>query len=63
MPVSRGSPILRLIDVPFEHAIRYHRWFGYFTAVLVFVHGGTFAVSLGLNDKLHLVRTLKLRAL
>mgnify|MGYP000444519281 CR=1 FL=1 len=26
IPVSRGSPLLRLVGVPFERAVRYHMW-------------------------------------
>ncbi|KAI5076064.1 hypothetical protein GOP47_0008129 [Adiantum capillus-veneris] len=26
IPVSRGSPFLRLIGLPFEHAVKYHSW-------------------------------------
>jgi hypothetical protein len=58
IPVARGSPILRLMDVPFEQAIKYHRWFGYLTVVLVFVHGATLAVALGGVHKIRLVRVL-----
>jgi len=56
IPVSRGSPILRLINLPFEQAIKYHRWFGYLTVVLSFVHGATYAVYAGGIHKLELVR-------
>lgn len=55
IPVARGSPILRLMDVPFEQAIKYHRWFGYLTVVLVFVHGATLAVALGGVHKIRLL--------
>ncbi|KAG0577508.1 hypothetical protein KC19_5G161700 [Ceratodon purpureus] len=55
VPVARGSPILRLIDVPFEQAVKYHRWFGYLTVLLVFIHGATYAVYLGSIDKLRLL--------
>jgi ferric-chelate reductase len=59
VPVARGSPILRLIDVPFEQAVKYHRWFGYLTVLLVFIHGSTFAIYLGSVHQLHLVRVLE----
>lgn len=56
IPVARGSPLLRIIDVPFEQAIKYHRWMGYLTAILVAIHGGGYAVAIGMEHKLHLVR-------
>ncbi|KAL5789081.1 hypothetical protein ACOSQ2_003969 [Xanthoceras sorbifolium] len=31
LPVARGSVLLRLIDIPFEHATRYHVWLGHLT--------------------------------
>lgn len=57
VPVARGSPILRLIDVPFEQAVKYHRWFGYLTVLLVSIHGSTFVIYLGTVHQLHLLRT------
>ncbi|XP_062095674.1 ferric reduction oxidase 6-like [Humulus lupulus] len=39
LPVSRGSVLLRLIDIPFEHATRYHVWLGHLTMVLFTIHG------------------------
>lgn len=39
LPVSRGSILLRLIDVPFEHATRYHIWLGNLIIFLVSMHG------------------------
>lgn len=56
MPVARGSPILRLIDVPFEQAVKYHRWMGYLTVLLVVVHGATYGVYAGAIHKIELVR-------
>lgn len=56
IPVARGSPILRLVDVPFEQAVKYHRWFGYFTVLLVFLHGLTYGVYAGTIHQIELVR-------
>ncbi|BBM98631.1 ferric-chelate reductase [Marchantia polymorpha subsp. ruderalis] len=39
LPVSRGSILLRLIDIPFEHAAKYHVWLGHFTMTLFTLHG------------------------
>ncbi|KAK4762803.1 hypothetical protein SAY86_008571 [Trapa natans] len=39
LPVARGSILLRLIDVPFEHATKYHIWLGNLIIFLVTVHG------------------------
>ncbi|XP_024367800.1 ferric reduction oxidase 6 [Physcomitrium patens] len=55
MPVARGSPILRLIDVPFEQAVKYHRWMGYLTVLLVVVHGATYGVYAGAIHKIELL--------
>ncbi|KAL3702125.1 hypothetical protein R1sor_020147 [Riccia sorocarpa] len=39
IPVSRGSVLLRLIDIPFEHAAKYHVWLGHFTMIVFSLHG------------------------
>lgn len=39
LPVARGSILLRLIDIPFEHAIRYHVWVANLTMFLLTLHG------------------------
>ncbi|KAL2649564.1 hypothetical protein R1flu_017692 [Riccia fluitans] len=39
IPVSRGSVLLRITDIPFEHAAKYHVWLGHFTMVLFTLHG------------------------
>ncbi|MCO5554825.1 hypothetical protein L7F22_008360 [Adiantum nelumboides] len=38
IPVSRGSPFLRLIGLPFEHAVKYHSWLSVLMMVLASVH-------------------------
>ncbi|KAL6650776.1 hypothetical protein ACP70R_009701 [Stipagrostis hirtigluma subsp. patula] len=45
LPVARGSVILRLIDIPFEHATRYHVWLGHLIMVLFTLHGLSFVIS------------------
>ena len=37
-PVSRGSPLLRMIGVPFQHAVKYHRWLGHLTLTFYSAH-------------------------
>lgn len=39
LPITRGSILLRLIDIPFEHATRYHVWLGNLTMFLLTLHG------------------------
>ncbi|WCJ41920.1 ferric reduction oxidase 7 [Euphorbia peplus] len=45
LPVARGSVLLRLIDIPFEHATRYHVWLGHLTMVLFTLHGLFYAIG------------------
>ncbi|KAL2621508.1 hypothetical protein R1flu_001713 [Riccia fluitans] len=45
-PISRGSPILRLVNVPFEHAVRYHRWLGHFSLWILLTHSITFSLHI-----------------
>lgn len=44
LPVSRGSVLLRLINIPFEYATRYHVWLGHLTMLLFTIHGLLFVV-------------------
>ncbi|CAI8590458.1 unnamed protein product [Vicia faba] len=44
LPISRGSVLLRFIDIPFEHATKYHVWLGHLTMVLFTLHGLFFAI-------------------
>ncbi|KAI5084359.1 hypothetical protein GOP47_0000528 [Adiantum capillus-veneris] len=39
IPVSRGSPFLRLIRMPFEHAVKYHIWLSTLTIFMLTLHG------------------------
>jgi ferric-chelate reductase len=39
LPIARGSILLRLFDIPFEHATRYHIWLGNLTMFLLTLHG------------------------
>jgi ferric-chelate reductase len=55
LPVTRGSPILRMIDVPFEQAVKYHRWIGNLTVLLVALHGILYGVYYGVIHQVHLV--------
>lgn len=44
LPISRGSVLLRLIDIPFEHATRYHVWLGHLTMMIFTLHGLFFVI-------------------
>ncbi|KAG8064654.1 hypothetical protein GUJ93_ZPchr0004g38814 [Zizania palustris] len=52
LPVSRGSVLLRLIDIPFEHATRYHVWLGHLTMALFTLHGLCYVISWSLVGNL-----------
>ncbi|KAK8662325.1 hypothetical protein V6N13_091906 [Hibiscus sabdariffa] len=52
LPVSRGSLLLRLIDIPFEHATRYHVWLGHLTMVLFTLHGLFYVIAWAMNGTL-----------
>ncbi|KAM0916590.1 hypothetical protein ACQ4PT_009967 [Festuca glaucescens] len=52
LPVSRGSVLLRLIDIPFEHATRYHVWLGHLTMALFTLHGLCYVISWSLAGRL-----------
>ncbi|KAL5140695.1 Ferric reduction oxidase 6 [Glycine soja] len=56
IPVSRGSVLLRYIDIPFEHATRYHVWLGHLTMVLFTVHGLLYVIAWAMEG--HLVQEL-----
>lgn len=55
IPVTRGSPILRLIHVPFEHAVRYHRWLGHLTMILIATHGILYSIYYISRQESHMV--------
>ncbi|KAJ8420196.1 hypothetical protein Cgig2_021666 [Carnegiea gigantea] len=52
LPISRGSVLLRLIDIPFEHATRYHVWLGHLTMALFTLHGLFYVIAWALEGKL-----------
>ncbi|KAM0838275.1 hypothetical protein ACQ4PT_061083 [Festuca glaucescens] len=52
LPVSRGSVLLRLIDIPFEHATRYHVWLGHLTMALFTLHGLCYVITWFLEGRL-----------
>lgn len=45
-PISRASPILRLLNMPFEHAVRYHRWLGHLSLWVLLTHSITFSLHI-----------------
>ncbi|CAI9303269.1 unnamed protein product [Lactuca saligna] len=52
LPVARGSILLRLIDIPFEHAARYHVWLGHLTMILFTLHGLFFVIPWAIDGRL-----------
>lgn len=52
LPISRGSVLLRLIDIPFEHATRYHVWLGHLTMVLFTLHGLFYVIAWAMEGRL-----------
>lgn len=52
LPISRGSLLLRLIDIPFEHAVRYHVWLGHLTMAVFTIHGLLNAIPWALEGNL-----------
>ncbi|OAY64928.1 Ferric reduction oxidase 7, chloroplastic [Ananas comosus] len=52
LPVARGSILLRLIDIPFEHATKYHVWLGHLTMALFTLHGLCYVISWSLQGHL-----------
>ncbi|PON78701.1 Cytochrome b245, heavy chain [Trema orientale] len=52
LPVARGSVLLRLIDIPFEHATRYHVWLGHLTMVLFTLHGLLYVIAWTIQGRL-----------
>ncbi|XP_076951073.1 ferric reduction oxidase 7, chloroplastic-like [Bidens hawaiensis] len=51
LPVARGSILLRLTNISFEHAIRYHVWLGHLTMTLFTLHGLCYFYSWILEDR------------
>ncbi|KAK0589546.1 hypothetical protein LWI29_015680 [Acer saccharum] len=45
LPIARGSILLRLMDIPFGHAARYHIWLAHLTVSLFLLHGICFMVE------------------
>jgi hypothetical protein len=55
IPVSRGSPLLRLARVPFERAVRYHIWLSVCMIVLVSLHSIGYILLYACTGRAHLV--------
>lgn len=49
LPIARGSILLRLVDIPFEHATRYHVWVGHITMALFALHGLFYSIAWSLE--------------
>ncbi|KAI4298874.1 hypothetical protein L6164_032387 [Bauhinia variegata] len=52
LPVSRGSVLLRLIDIPFEHATKYHVWLGHLTLAIFTLHGLFYVIGWAMDGRL-----------
>ncbi|KAK4791865.1 hypothetical protein SAY86_022300 [Trapa natans] len=52
LPVARGSVILRVVDIPFEQAARYHVWLGHLTMLIFTLHGLCYVVSWAIQGHL-----------
>lgn len=52
LPVARGSVLLRLVDIPFELATRYHIWLGHLTMLLFTLHGLLYIIAWALQGEL-----------
>lgn len=52
LPIARGSVLLQLIDIPFEHATRYHVWLGHLTMALFTLHGLFYIVAWAMQGRL-----------
>ncbi|XP_035542885.1 ferric reduction oxidase 7, chloroplastic-like isoform X2 [Juglans regia] len=53
---KRGSVLLRLIDIPFEHATRYHVWLGHLTMLLFTLHGLFYVIAWAIEG--HLIQEI-----
>ncbi|KAB1213010.1 Ferric reduction oxidase 6 [Morella rubra] len=52
LPIARGSVLLRLIGIPFEHATRYHAWLGHLTMLLFTLHGPFYVIAWAIKGHL-----------
>ncbi|PKI50258.1 hypothetical protein CRG98_029331 [Punica granatum] len=52
LPVARGSVLLRLVDIPFEQAARYHVWLGHLTMLLFTFHGLCYVIAWAMQGRL-----------
>ncbi|KDP32466.1 hypothetical protein JCGZ_13391 [Jatropha curcas] len=53
LPIARGSVLLRLVDIPFEHATKYHVWLGHLTMLLFTLHGLFYVIGWGMRGNLY----------
>ena len=52
LPIARGSVLLRLVDIPFEHATKYHVWLGHLTMFLFTLHGLFYVIAWAMDGRL-----------
>lgn len=60
LPIARGSVLLRLIDIPFEHATRYHVWLGHLTMLIFTLHGLFYIIAWAIEG--HLIQEVSANA-
>ncbi|KAJ4967456.1 hypothetical protein NE237_019305 [Protea cynaroides] len=52
LPIARGSILLRFINIPFEHATRYHIWLGHLTMMIFTLHGVCYVIAWAIQGTL-----------
>ncbi|KAL3722390.1 hypothetical protein ACJRO7_034718 [Eucalyptus globulus] len=52
LPISRGSILLSIIDIPFEQATRYHVWLGHLTMSFFTLRGLCFVIAWAMDGQL-----------
>ncbi|GLT66384.1 hypothetical protein SLA2020_387510 [Shorea laevis] len=52
LPIARGSLLLQLLGIPFEHACRYHVWLGHLTMFIFTLHGLLFIIAWSIDGVL-----------
>ncbi|PKU79997.1 ferric reduction oxidase 6 [Dendrobium catenatum] len=52
LPIARGSILLRMTDIPFEQATRYHVWLGHLTMAIFTLHGLFYVIAWAIQGRL-----------
>jgi NAD(P)H-flavin reductase len=45
VPANAGEAVVRMLGVPPEHAVAYHRWIGFFAVLLLSLHGAGYITA------------------